>query len=176
MNYIKLISELILPSVILTILLFAVKNKVNAYDEFLSGVKDSLKVVLNIFPAVTGLMVAIGMFRASGLLELVTDFLSPVVNFFNIPKGIIPIAILRPMSGSGGIAMLTDIIKNYGPDSAEGLMASVICGSTETTFYTIAVYFGAVGITDTRHTLRCALIADAVSIICGIFISELLLI
>lgn len=175
MKYIELISETVLPSIFLIFVMAAVKNKVNAYDEFLLGAKESLYTVFNIFPAVAGLMTAIGMMRASGLLDAVTGIFYPILNFLNIPKDILPIAILRPLSGSGGIAMLTDIIKNNGPDSPAGIIASVICGSTETTFYTIAVYFGAVGITEVRHTVKCALIADAVSIICGILICRLML-
>lgn len=175
MKYIELISQTVLPVIFLVFLMAAVKNKVNAYDEFLTGAKESLYTVFNIFPAVAGLMTAIGMMRASGLLDAVTNIFLPIFNYFNIPKDILPIAILRPLSGSGGIAMLTDIIKNNGPDSPAGIMASVICGSTETTFYTIAVYFGAIGITNVRHTVKCALIADIVSIICGISICRIML-
>ncbi len=168
MKYIELISEIILPSVILVFLIIGVKNKVNAYDEFIKGAKESIETVFDIFPPVAGLMTAIGMMRASGLLGVVTDFLSPVTLFLGVPKEVIPIALLRPLSGSGGIAMLTDIIKNTGPDSLAGIMASVICGSTETTFYTVAVYFGAVGVTNVRHTIKCALIADFVSIVTAV--------
>ena len=168
MKYIELISELILPLVILLFLMAGVKNKVNAYDEFIKGVKESVDTIFDIFPPVAGLMVAIGMMRASGLLNFITDIISPVTIFLGIPKEVVPIALLRPLSGSGGIAMLTDIIKNVGPDSLAGIMASVICGSTETTFYTVAVYFGSVGITNVRHTIKCALIADFVSIITAV--------
>ena len=175
MEFIKLISPVILPAMFFIIIAVAAGKKINTYNEFAGGVNEALKTVLNIFPAVTTLMVGIGMLRASGLLDFICDFLSPTLEFLKIPKEVFPLAILRPLSGSGGIAMLTDIIKNYGPDSLAGITASVICGSTETTFYTIAVYFGAVGITDTRHTVKAALIADVVGISVGIFISRLLL-
>lgn len=175
MEFIKKISSFILPAMIFIIVGAALKKKVDIYSGFSLGVKEAMDTIINIFPAVTALMVGIGMLRASGLLDFICDFLSPLLNFFKIPKEVFPLAILRPLSGSGGIAMLTDIIKNYGPDSLAGITASVICGSTETTFYTIAVYFGAVGITNTRHTVKAALIADFVGIITGILISRFLL-
>lgn len=175
MNIIELISAVILPLIFLVFMVYGAYKKVNIYDEFICGVKDSLITVYNIFPAVVVLMMAIGMFRSSGLLEILTGLLRPFFNYINIPEEVLSVAILRPMSGSGGMAMLADIIKNCGPDSKAGIIASVICGSTETTFYTVAVYFGAVGITDTRHTIKCALIADAVSIISGIAICNFML-
>jgi len=170
----EIISSLLIPLTFLFALIVGVIKKVDIYSAFVNGAKDSLKTALNIFPAIVTLMIAIGIFRTSGLLDFTTGLFSPILNFINVPKEILPIAILRPMSGSGGLAMLTDIIKNYGPDSKIGVMASVICGSTETTFYTVAVYFGSVGITNVRHTVKCALLADLVSIIMGILVCNLL--
>ena len=174
MRVLEIISSLLIPLTFLFALIVGVIKKVDIYSAFVNGAKDSLKTALNIFPAIVTLMIAIGIFRTSGLLDFTTGLLSPILNFINVPKEILPIAILRPMSGSGGLAMLTDIIKNYGPDSKIGVMASVICGSTETTFYTVAVYFGSVGITNVRHTVKCALLADLVSIIMGILVCNLL--
>lgn len=174
MRVLEIISSLLIPLTFLFALIVGIIKKVDIYSAFVNGAKDSLKTALNIFPAIVTLMIAIGIFRTSGLLDFTTGLFSPILNFINVPKEILPIAILRPMSGSGGLAMLTDIIKNYGPDSKIGVMASVICGSTETTFYTVAVYFGSVGITNVRHTVKCALLADLVSIIMGILVCNLL--
>ena len=175
MKVIGTISYLLIPLIFLFTLIIGIVKKVDIYSAFVKGAKESLKTAFNIFPAIVTLMVAIGIFRTSGLLSFLTDILSPIFNFLNIPNEILPIAILRPMSGSGGLAMLTDIIKNCGADSKAGVMASVICASTETTFYTVSVYFGSVGITNIRHTVKCALIADLVSISMGILVCNLLI-
>lgn len=173
MKIFEIVSSLLIPSVLLLTLVIGIVKKVDIFSAFVNGAKESLKTSLNIFPTIVTLMIAIGIFRSSGLLDFLGNSLAPVLNFLNIPKEILPIALLRPVSGSGGLAMLTDIIKNYGADSLVGVMASVICGSTETTFYTVCVYFGSVGITDTRHTIKCALLADLVSVTMGIIICNL---
>ena len=175
MKALELISSLLIPLLFLFSVVIGLVKKVNIYDCFVEGAKDSLKTIVNIFPPVVTLMIGIGIFRSSGFLEFITSFFKPLFNILSIPEQILPIAILRPMSGSGGLAMLTDIIKTYGPDSKAGIISSVICGSTETTFYTIAVYFGSVGITNTRHTIKCALVADFFSVTFGIIICSLLL-
>ena len=119
-------------------------------------------------------MIAIGIFRSSGFLDFLMSVSKPVTDFFNIPSDVIPMAVLRPMSGSGGLAMLSDILKNCGADSKAGVLASIICGSTETTFYTVAVYFGAVGIKNLRHTLKSALIADVAGMILSVWAVRML--
>jgi len=169
------VSSAIIPLMFLFTIVVGLIKKVDIYGSFVTGAKESLKTVFNIFPTVVTLMIGIGIFRSSGLLDYLTSLFASFFDIINVPKEILPIAILRPMSGSGGIAMLTDIIKNYGADSKIGVLASVICGSTETTFYTVSVYFGSVGITNTRHTIKCALFADLVSIIIGILICSFLL-
>lgn len=174
MKYIRFFSELLIPLMILIFVISGIRKKMDVFKEFTKGIKESVYTVLNIFPAVAGIMIAIGMMRASGLLTALSELLSPLTDFFNISSEIVQISLLRPLSGSGGLAMLADIIKNSGPDSLTGMTASVICAATETTFYTIAVYFGAIEITDTRHTIKCALIADTVSIVSAIIISKLL--
>lgn len=175
MELIGIISASLIPAIIILTIAVGLMKRVDIYSAFVSGAKDALKTVYNIFPAVSALMIAIGIFRSSGLLQFAESVFSPFLNIFDIPKEILPMALLRPLSGSGGLAILTDIIKECGADSKAGVIASVICGSTETTFYTVAVYFGAVGISNTRHTIRCALIADAVCVISGILICSLLL-
>jgi len=174
MIYIKTASELILPIIFALFLLCALLKKKDAYTAFSEGASDSLKTVADIFPSVFCLMTAIGMLRASGLLEFLIRLISPVFSFFDIPAEIAPVALLRPLSGSGSIALLSDILKSHNPDSTIGIMASVITGSTETTFYTIAVYFGAAGIRKSSDALKAALVADFVSILTSIALCKLL--
>ena len=174
MEVIKLVSSFLIPAMFLFTIIIGFLNKVNIYDAFFSGAKEGIKTVLNIFPAVATIMIAIGIFRSSGLLDFLIRIMEPVTSFLKIPSETIPMAILRPMSGSGGLAVLSDILKNSGADSKAGILASIICGSTETTFYTVAVYFGSVGINDSRHTIKCALIADFVCIIAGVIVCNLM--
>ena len=148
------------------------KNKV--YDIFLEGAKDGVKVVVNIFPTLVGLFVAVGALRCSGILDIIINFLSPIIEFFKIPKEIMPLAILRPISGSASMAIATDIMTNYGVDTKIGKIASTIMGSTETTLYTIAVYTSSVKIKYTRGILIVALAADLTGIIVSFFICKLI--
>lgn len=168
------ISEMILPLCFLIVVIFAVKKKTDAFSCFTVGVKESLETICDIFPNVFGLMIAIGMFRASGLADFFMKLLKPVLSPFGIPSEIVPAAILRPLSGSGSLALLADILKSHNPDSLIGIMACVIIGSTETTFYTIAVYMSAAGIKDTRYAVKSALVADFFSIASGIIICRLM--
>ncbi len=174
MKIIEVISKLIIPALLIFTVSIGIIKKVDIYTSFTEGASESLKTVLNIFPNLVAIMIGIGLFRASGLLEFLTGILSPLLLKINVPPEILPLAILKPMSGSGSLAILSDILTSCGADSRAGLISSVIAGSTETTFYTVAVYFGAVGIKDTRHTIFCALIADFVCVIAGIIISNLM--
>ena len=135
----------------------------------MEGAKDGIEIVISIFPTLIGLFVAIGALRSSGILDFIISIVSPILNKISFPTEIMPLALIRPISGSSAIAVATDIMKNYGVDSKFGLMAAVIMGSTETTFYTIAVYTASVGIKKTRFVLVASLIADFV----GIFVSVL---
>jgi len=157
------IGSFVVPAMILGIMIFAIWRKVDVYSAFTSGVKDGARSIFDIFPALFALFIAIGALRASGLLELIVDLISPLAKFFHFPSELVPFALLRPVSGSGSLAFASDIFSTYGPDSFAGRAVSVMMGSTETTFYTTAVYFAATGTKDIRHTLKCALIADCVS-------------
>ena len=157
------ISALIIPTIIMGILMYALFKKVNVYSAFVTGVKDGVKSVWSIFPALFALFIAVGAFRASGLADFLASLLSPVTDFFHFPSELLPFALLRPVSGSGSLALASDIFSRFGPDSFVGRTVSVMMGSTETTFYTVAVYFGATGTKNIRHTLKCALIADVFS-------------
>ena len=174
MIYIKYISELILPLIFAFFLICATNKRSDAYSAFSEGARESLKTVTEIFPAVFSLMTAIAMLRSSGLLDFLLGLISPLFKLLRIPPQIAPIALLRPLSGSGSIALLSDILKSHNPDSLIGIMASVITASTETTFYTIAVYFGSVGIKNTSSAVKAALIADLVSISVSIILCRIL--
>lgn len=161
------LSILCVPSIILIVIISGFLGKVKVYDAFMDGAKEGLVTVFKIFPALVGLIVSIGMLRASGTLEIITNVLKPLTDLINMPSEVVPLALMRPLSGSGAVAVLTDIFENYGTDSFIGRCASIMMGSTETTFYTIAIYYGAVGINKVRHTIKSALIADFTGMICA---------
>ncbi|NLY42737.1 MAG: spore maturation protein [Clostridiaceae bacterium] len=172
MEIIKLVSNFAIPCMFFCIIAHGLTEKVNVYDCFVDGAKDGIETTLRVLPPLVGLMVAIGVFRASGALDLVTYALSPITTAINMPPEVIPLALMRPISGSGALAIVSDLIKNYGPDSFIGRLASVMMGSTETTFYTIAVYFGSVRIKNVRHTVRAALLADITCILASLWICK----
>ena len=154
------ISHYILPVVIVIIVGYGLIKRVPVFDCFLEGAKEGLTASVQILPALIALITAVGMFKASGALDIFTYALRPFANLLHLPQEVIPLAILRPISGSGALVIFQDILQQYGPDSFVGQVASVMQGSTETTFYTIAVYYGAVGIKNTRHTVFAAMAGD----------------
>lgn len=172
---INYISNLAMPLIILIIILYGVKEKNKIFDNFLEGAKEGLEIVLSIFPTLIGLFVAIGALRSSGIIDIITNLLLPILNLIKFPPEIMPLTILRPISGSSSIAVATDIMKNYGVDSQLGMIASTIMGSTETVLYTIAIYTGCVKIKKTRFVLAVALLADFVGIIVSIIACRIFL-
>jgi spore maturation protein B len=142
------------------IIIYGLIKKVDIFECFLEGAKEGLGTSVSILPALVALMTCVGMFKASGVLDILTYALSPVAELLRMPKEIIPLAILRPISGSGAMVIFNNILAEFGPDSYIGRVASVLEGSSETTFYTIAVYYGAIKLTKTRHTLAASLTAD----------------
>lgn len=156
------IGAYILPFIIMGIVLYASLKGIPVFNEFLIGAKDGIKTALQILPALVAFSLCVGMFKSSGALDIISSALEPIANFFLIPTQVIPLALLRPISGSGAMVIFGDILSTYGADSFIGRVASVMQGSTETTFYTIAVYFGATNIKKLRHTLPSALIADII--------------
>lgn len=170
-NYISLIA---MPLVILIIIGYSFFEKNKVYDIFLEGAKEGISVVLNIFPTLIGLFVAVGALRNSGILEMIINLISPIIEIFNIPKEILPLAILRPISGSASMAVATDIMNSYGVDSRIGQIASIIMGSTETTLYTIAIYTSCINIKKTRGILIAALAGDIIGMIVSICICNFL--
>lgn len=168
MNIINYISNIAMPIVIFLIVAEGLKENIAVFDLFLKGAKNGIDIVLKIFPTLIGLFVAIGLLRSSGILNFITILLSPILDFLKFPSEIISLCLLRPISGSGSIAVATDIIKQNGVDTLIGLIASTIMGSTETTLYTIAVYSSSVGIKKTRFVLIAALIADIVGMVVSV--------
>lgn len=168
MKFIEYFSNIAMPFMIIVIVLYGVIERKKVFDIFLEGAKEGISVVFNIFPTLVGLFVAIGALRSSGIIDLIVNFLTPVLNVVNFPTEILPLAIIRPISGSSSIAVATDIMNTFGVDTNIGLIASVIMGSTETTIYTIAVYTSSVGIKKTRFVLWASLIADFVGIVTSV--------
>lgn len=152
--------EYIVPILLLLVCSVGLGKKENPYELMLDGAKDGLKLLLTLVPTLILLMTAVSMLRASGAIELLNRFLSPVFTFFGIPTETCMLILIRPISGSAALAVGTELMMTYGPDSQIGRTAAVMLGSTETTFYTISVYFGATGIKKTRYTIPAALIAD----------------
>ena len=154
------ISSFIIPLLLAFIAAWALREKINVYDALTDGAAEGLRILLRIFPHLLTLLTAIAMLRASGGLDLITRWLRPALEAVGIPGETAALVLLRPLSGSGGLAIGSELITTYGPDSTIGRTAAVMLGCTETTFYTIAVYFGAAGIKKLRHTIPAALMAD----------------
>ena len=170
MEMINYISIIAMPLVILIIIFKALNEKISVFDIFLKGATEGIEISLKIFPTLIGLFVAIGMLRNSGILDFISKLISPVLEFIKFPSEIVPLALLRPISGSASMAVATDIIKQNGVDSFIGILAAVIMGATETTLYTIAVYTSCVNIKNTRGILLASLAADITGIIVSLLI------
>jgi spore maturation protein B len=173
MKTIQLISQLIIPLFILLVVGYGLVKKVRVYDSFVAGAKDGITVVIKIFPYLLAIFVAVKSFQASGAFAFTKDLFHGILPALNIPLEVISIAIIKPLSGSASIGVFTDIIKTTGPDSLASLMAAVIMGSAETTFYILAVYLGAVGIKKTRYLVPVCVLADIVGILIAISIVKI---
>ena len=156
-----LFSDLLLPALLSAAALYGCRRRVDVYDALAAGGKSGLRTAAAILPALTALLTAVYMFRASGALDLLTSLLTPLLTALGIPPETAPLLVIRPLSGSGALAVGSDLMRQHGPDSYIGRCAAVMLGCTETTFYTVAVYFGAAGIRRTRYAIPAALCADA---------------
>ena len=174
MSAINFLSNLAMPLIILLIVIYGLFQKIKVFDLFLDGAKEGIQILISISPTLIGLFVAIGALRSSGILDFIINLLSPVLDIFNFPTEIMPLALIRPISGSGSIAVATDIMKTYGVDSNIGLMSAVIMGSTETTVYTIAVYSSSVGIKNTRFVLYASILADLIGILVSVLVVSII--
>ena len=165
----KSLTDLVIPAVIAITVLVGIIEKKNIYEIFIEGAKDGAKTAIKLFPTFIGIFLAITMLRASGILDFIASSLG-FLKLFNIPGEIIPLSLLRPISGSGAIAMGSELMKEFGVDSRIGLLSAAIMGSSETTFYVIAIYTGAVKIKNSHKVLIPAILADIASIITAIII------
>lgn len=167
------ISTLILPIIILLILSVAIVKKIPVYEEFVSGAKDGFDVAIKIIPYLVALIVAISMFRASGALNLISSWLSPLLNYFSINADIVPIMFTRSLSGSATLGLFSELATQYGPEAFITKMAAIMVGSSETTFYVLTVYFGSIGIKKFRYAILTGIIADITGIVLAIWVARL---
>lgn len=165
--------ELIIPAVAVVFVLFGLIKRVGVFDAFLVGAKEGLTTAYTILPTLVGLITAVTMLRASGAVDVLTELITPVAQKLGFPAEIVPVAVLRPISGGGSTALLVGILEEFGPDSFAGRIVSVMAGSTETTFYAIAVYYGAVGVKKSRHTLLAGLMADFTAVVFSVLTTRL---
>ena len=163
------LSSLVIPVLLASVAAVGLGRRVDVYAALTHGAEEGLGVLLRIVPALVGLLTAVSMFRASGAMDALSGLLAPVLEWLGIPAQTAPLLLIRPVSGSGALAVGTDLMTTYGPDSYIGRVAAVMLGSTETTFYTIAVYFGSAGIHRTRHAIPAALLADLTGFVASAF-------
>jgi len=166
------ISILALPLLLSFFPLYATLQGLKVFEEFVVGAKEGFQVVLRIIPNLVGMLVAIGMFRGSGGIDLLTSALAPLMTKLHFPSELMPLALMRPLSGSGTNGILAEMVIKHGPDSFIAHMAAVMQGSSETTFYVLAVYFGAVNISRTRHAALAGILADIASLIASVVVAN----
>jgi spore maturation protein SpmA len=173
-TFFNALSPLAIPFLLTFFPLYAAGRRIPVYTEFIEGAKEGFTITVRIIPYLVGMLVAIAVFRDSGALNLLKDLLDPVLNWLQFPSDLLPMVLIRPLSGSGSTAILTDLVKQLGPDNILSYMAATIYGSAETTFYVVAVYFGSVGVTRTRHAIPAGLFADFVGVIASVLACRLL--
>lgn len=171
MSFLLYISDLIVPLMILGIVTYGLSMRINVYDEFIKGAKKGFGTVIKIMPTLIGLMVAVGVLRASGFLELLANIIGKVTVYVGFPAELVPLTIVKMFSSSAATGLLLDLYKQYGTDSRIGLIASVMLSSTETIFYTMSVYFMTAKIKKTRYTLTGALIATVAGIVASVWLA-----
>jgi len=168
------LSAWAVPLLVAGIPLYALTRRVNVYAAFLEGAKGGFETGIRIVPPLVAVLVALGMLRTSGALEAVARVLAPLLDPLGVPASVLPLVVIRPLSGGAALGVVGDVLRTEGPDSYAGRLASVMCGSTETTFYVLAVYFGAAGISRYRHALPAALLADLAGMAAAVVVVRLL--
>lgn len=168
------ISIYAIPLIILLIPAYGIFKKVKVYEVFTDGAKEGFSTAVRIIPFLVAMIVSIGIFRASGAMDFLARICAPVTNLIGMPAEVLPMAIMRPLSGSGASGIMTTLFKEYGPDSLIGRMASIMNGSADTTFYVLAVYYGSIGIKKVRHTVPACLLADFIGLIIAVFVTRLM--
>ena len=169
------LTTLVVPVILCFTACFAMHRRIDVYSALTKGAEEGLTVLLHILPSLIGLLTAVSMFRASGAMEFLGALLAPALDMLGIPTETAPLLFIRPISGSGALAVGSEIMETYGPDSYIGRVAAVMLGSSETTFYTIAIYYGSAGIVKTRYTIPAALCADLVMFWASAFAVRLLM-
>jgi spore maturation protein B len=171
---INFISILAIPLMIAIFLGWGFFKKVRVYEVFVEGAKDGFHTAIRIIPYLVAMLFAIGIFRASGAMDVLISIITPLTNLIGMPPDALPMALMRPLSGSGSLGIMTELMKVHGPDSFIGVLASTLYGSSETTFYILAVYFGSVNIKNTRHAVPVGLLADLAGMLAAVFICRIL--
>ena len=167
--------EFIMPAFAAIIVLFGLVRRVPVFDSFIAGAKEGFSTLFNIAPTILGLIFAVGLLRSSGAIDVICTAVSPATDAVGFPTEVVPMAMLRPVSGSGAAALLVSVFEDYGPDSFAGRVASVLAGSSETTFFATTMYFGSIGIKKIRHTVAAAIAADLTAMILSAFLVRALL-
>ena len=166
----NIISVLAIPMIIVFIPLYGYSKGLKVYEEFTEGAKEGFQVALRIIPFLVAIFLAIAVFRSSGAMDILTWILSPITSKIGMPGEVVPMALMRPLSGSGALGIMSELIKTHGADSFIGRLVSIMMGSTETTFYILAVYFGSINVRQTRHALPAALTADLAGMIAAVIV------
>lgn len=169
------ISNLIIPLIVLAIIVYGVKKKVNIYDVFVEGAKECIELSINLFPSMLAMIFGVNIFLKSGVIDTIFSKVLEFFPFIKLPYQIVPMMIMRPISGSSALAILTNIFETYGPDSFLGILGSILQGSTDTTFYILTIYFGTVGVKKIKYALTAGLITDIVCIVISIIIVNLII-
>jgi spore maturation protein B len=172
-NVVSFLSIMAIPFLIFVFLLWGIFKRVKVYEVFVEGAKEGFNVAIRIIPYLVAMLVAIGIFRASGAMDFLTIALNPITSLIGFPAEALPMALMRPLSGSGSLGIMTELMKVHGPDSFIGVLASTMYGSSETTFYVLAIYFGSVNIKKIRHSLPAGLLADLAGMLGALFVCRL---
>ncbi|MBK8005076.1 MAG: spore maturation protein [Gemmatimonadetes bacterium] len=169
-NVLDLLSVFVIPAIIIGFPLYGLARRVPVYEEFIAGAREGFQVAVNIIPYLVAILFAVAMFRASGAMEFLVEGLRPLLAPLGVPPEVLPMVITRPLTGSGSAGIMLDLINTYGPDSLIVKIAATMFGSTETTFYVVAVYFGAINVRRTRHAVAAGLIADISAMILAVIV------
>lgn len=172
-NTMQIISKFAIPFMIVGIILYGMAKKIKVYDSFTEGAKDGFATAIKIIPFFVAMLVAIGVFRASGAMDILIKTLSPITRFLNIPEEVFPMIFMRPLSGSGAQGIVSELATTHGPESVVARIAAVMMGSSETTVYILAVYFGSVSIRKQRHALTTGLITDLIGLLAAVYITNI---
>jgi len=172
-NFIGTVSTWAIPFFLAAVPLYGAFRKVKVFESFVEGAKGGVQTAVRIIPYLVAMLVAVGMLRAAGAIDMMAEALSPLLSWLRFPAEILPLAIMRPLSGSGSLGIVAELVSTHGPDSFIGRLAASAYGSTETTFYVLAVYFGAVGIRKTRHAVIAGLTADLASLTAAVIVCRL---